>query len=82
MINLTTIGIFLISLSLGVIYIKSITPAKKKIFVFPTPDNISQLQFTDLAKNCFQYETTEVTCPTDPKKISNYVVQEGLRNKN
>lgn len=79
MIDIITVLLFITSLTMGVVYISYSSPQKRKIYVFPTPDNIEQLQYTDLAKNCFKYQAQSVKCPTDPKKISNYNVQEGFR---
>jgi hypothetical protein len=78
MIDFIPILLFIVSLTLGTIYIYYSSPNKKKIYVFPTPENIDKLQYTDLTQNCFQYESQKVECPKDENKISNYIVQEGF----
>jgi hypothetical protein len=35
----------------------------KKIIVYPTPQNISKIQYKDVAENCFSYVSKEVPCP-------------------
>ena len=75
MIKPLSILLFIVSLSLGVYYINYMAPPRRKIFVFPTPENVDDLQYTDLSQTCFKYDTKKVQCPKDPSKISNYVVQ-------
>jgi hypothetical protein len=35
----------------------------KKIIVYPTPQNISKIQYKDVAENCFSFVSNEVPCP-------------------
>jgi hypothetical protein len=35
----------------------------KKIIVYPTPQNITKIQYKDVAENCFSYVSKEVPCP-------------------
>jgi len=37
----------------------------KKIFVYPTPQNISTIQYKDVADNCFSFVSKEIPCPND-----------------
>ena len=37
----------------------------KKIIVYPTPQNISKIQYKDAAENCFSFASKEVPCPED-----------------
>jgi hypothetical protein len=50
-------------------------PDLRKIYVYPTPDNVDLLQYKDKAGNCFSYREREVSCPTNPNKISKIPVQ-------
>jgi len=45
------------------------------IYVYPTPDNIHQIQYKDKQQNCFEYKATEVECPEDKKSIQNYIMK-------
>ncbi len=69
------IPVFLISFALGVFAVYVMAPDKKKIVVYPTPDNISHIQYKDQAGNCFQYKQTRVSCPTEKESISKTPVQ-------
>lgn len=66
---------FLVSLALGLLFIYVIEPPMKTIYVYPTPENIHELQYVDHTNNCFDFEKKEVTCPNDESKIENYIVQ-------
>ena len=47
----------------------------RKVYIYPTPENIRLLQFKDNTDTCFEYTSSEVTCPTDKTKITNYTPQ-------
>ena len=46
------------------------------ILVYPTPDNIQNIQYKDESGGCFGFTTREVTCPNDKKQIREYPTQE------
>jgi hypothetical protein len=69
------IVLFFASIAVGVYYINMTAPSRHAVYVFPTPDNVDELQFTDLSKTCFKYEAHRVQCPVDKSKVSNYKVQ-------
>ena len=52
--------LFLISLAIGLFIVYITIPASKIIYVYPTPDNINQLQFKDYSNNCFTFEAEKV----------------------
>lgn len=66
--------VFLISLSIGLFLNYINDPNKKTIFVYPTPDNINDMQFKDHADKCFSFKSKEVQCPSNKKEIENYQV--------
>jgi hypothetical protein len=67
--------IFILSLCIG-IFISYITlPKRTVIFVYPTPDNIGELQYKDDSDACFGYSSHVVDCPTDTDKIREYPIQ-------
>lgn len=35
----------------------------RKIYVYPTPENIAKLQYKDATDNCFEFRQKEVSCP-------------------
>ena len=65
---------FLISLSLGLFLNYINDPNKKTIFVYPTPDNIQDVQFKDHTDKCFSFKARQVQCPKNEKEIENYQV--------
>ena len=67
--------VFLISLTLGlfIVYITSSTPTV--IYVYPTPDNASSIEYIDKANNCFKFDATEVKCPSDKSLIKKIPIQ-------
>lgn len=67
--------IFLISLLVGLLFVYLVDSPTKEVFVFPTPENIGQVQFVDNTKTCFDFEPTEVKCPADNGDVKDYDVQ-------
>lgn len=65
---------FLISLSIGLFLNYIHDPNKKTIFVYPTPDNIKDVQFKDHTDKCFSFKSQQVQCPKNEKEIENYQV--------
>jgi hypothetical protein len=61
---------FLISLVIGLLFVYFTVSDSRKIFVFPTPENVDILQYRDTADNCFSIEQEEVSCPIDKEKIT------------
>lgn len=69
------IKIFIISLAIGLFAVYITMPDTRKIYVYPTPENIDVLQYKDKTSNCFQYKQKVVNCPTDESKISKIPAQ-------
>ena len=67
--------IFLISLSIGLFLNYINDPNNKTVFVYPTPDNIANLQFKDKSDKCFSFRARQVQCPRNEKKIESYQVE-------
>jgi hypothetical protein len=51
-------------------------PDLRTVYVYPTPENVSLLQYKDKTGTCFSFSQEEVTCPTDPNDISKVPVQQ------
>lgn len=47
----------------------------RKIYVFPTPENIEKMQYRDATENCFEFRQKEVDCPVDKDQIDKIPVQ-------
>jgi hypothetical protein len=73
--NYIKLNIFLISLALGLFAVYITMPDTRKIYVYPTPENVGVLQYKDKADNCFQFKQEEVECPTNESEIAKIPVQ-------
>ena len=51
-------------------------PDLRTIYVYPTPENVSILQYKDKTGTCFSFSQEEVICPTNPSEISKVPVQQ------
>lgn len=67
--------VFLITLALGLFYVYVTGPKPNIIYVYPTPDNVSKIQYKDKADNCYVFKHEEVKCPKLPNEISRIPVQ-------
>lgn len=77
--NLTSyinIPVFIISLALGIfaVYITT-NDESRKIYIYPSPENVNLILYKDSAGTCYKYNQTKVSCPTNPKDISIIQVQ-------
>lgn len=70
-----SIKIFITSLAIGLLYVYLFNPDPTIIYVYPTPENVGQVEYKDKANNCFQFEANEVSCPKDKSKIKTIPVQ-------
>ena len=69
------IPVFLISLAFGLFAVYITMPDTRKIYVYPTPENVALLQYKDKTDTCFSFKQTEVTCPNNENDISKVPVQ-------
>jgi len=67
--------VFLISLSLGLLFVYLSSPTPTIIYVYPTPDNLKEIEYVDMANNCFQFESNELTCPANMKNVKEIPIQ-------
>jgi len=67
--------IFLVSLSIGLLFAYISTPEPTIIHVYPTPDNVDQVEYIDKANNCYKFTANEVKCPTNRDSIKNIPIQ-------
>jgi hypothetical protein len=74
--HLINVKVFLISLSIGLLFVYLSSPLPTIIYVYPTPDNVNDIEYVDMANNCFQFESTEVSCPTNMNNIKDIPIQQ------
>jgi hypothetical protein len=53
---------------LGMLYF--VVPPSRRVFVYPSPENVEQLLYRDKGGTCFRWTAKEVNCPTDPHDIA------------
>jgi len=73
--NYISIPIFLVSFAIGLLFIYALGPEMKKIYIYPSPENVDKVLFKDKADNCFYFEEEIVKCPKDEKLISKIPIQ-------
>ena len=69
------LDVFILSLAFGIFAVYVTMPSSRKIYVYPTPENIGVLQYKDATDTCFSFKQTEVTCPTSESEITTVPVQ-------
>ena len=74
--KLINIYVFIISIIIGFIGVHLIGNGEmRKIYVYPTPENIDLIQYKDSTGTCFEFEQTNVQCPVDKSHISKIPAQ-------
>jgi len=68
-------NVFIISLAFGLFAVYITMPDLRKIYVYPTPENVDILQYKDKTDTCFKYKQTEVECPTTESEITKIPIQ-------
>jgi len=67
--------IFIISLAFGFFAVYITMPDTRKIYVYPTPENVALLQYKDKTDTCFSVKQNEIKCPAEESKISKIPLQ-------
>ncbi len=67
---------FILGLMIGLFFIYIIEPKYKKIYVYPTPENINDIQYVDKANNCFSFTATKTECSQNDSDIKNIPIQQ------
>ena len=69
------VPVFLISFAIGMFFVYIMMPDTRKIFVYPTPENVEILQYKDRTGECFRFTQKEVPCPKNEDEISKIPMQ-------
>lgn len=75
MFKFVNIYVLVASFLIGLAIMHFMNPDKKKIYVYPTPENVDILLHRDNANNCFKYVQKEVKCPSNESMITKIVPQ-------
>ena len=67
--------VFLVSLSIGLLFAYLSAPTPTIIHVYHTHDNASSIEYVDKANNWFKFDATEVKCPSNKDLIKNIPIQ-------
>jgi len=75
LLNYISITVFFISFAIGLFFIYVLGPEMKKVYIYPSPENVNKVLFKDKADNCFRFEEEVVECPKDESMISTIPIQ-------
>jgi hypothetical protein len=64
------IPVFIISLAIGFFFVYVFNPSKRKIYVYPTPDNVDTIQYKDETGTCFEFKDEKTGCPSKESDIA------------
>jgi hypothetical protein len=75
MLKYINVYVFLLSFAIGMFMVYITADTSRKIYVYPTPENVDKIQYRDKTKTCFSMRQTEVQCPKDESKITTVKAQ-------
>lgn len=55
--------VFFISFAIGLFMVYVLGEDIKKIYIYPTPDNVDKILFKDKTGNCSRFSVVETNCP-------------------
>jgi len=67
--------VFMVSFAIGLFFVYIYGPEMKKIYIYPSPENIDKVIFKDKADNCFSFQANEVECPKNNSILSKIPLQ-------
>ena len=73
--NLINLYVFIVSFAVGLFFVYIYGPEMKKIYIYPSPENVDKILFKDKADNCFSFEQIEVECPKNKALINEIPIQ-------
>jgi hypothetical protein len=70
-----SIPIFLASFIIGLFFVYFLGPEQKIVYIYPTLDNYTKLQYKDKASQCFELKPVATDCPINPLSITTMPIQ-------
>ena len=67
--------VLVISFAIGMFVVYTTMGDMRKIYVYPTPENVDLIQYRDKTGTCFGFHETEVPCPKDESKLAKIPAQ-------
>jgi hypothetical protein len=74
-IKYVNVPVLIITIIVGFFIVNFTSEEMRKIYVYPTPENVDLLQYRDKTGTCFSYKQTSVTCPANSADISKVPAQ-------
>ncbi len=75
LVKFINVPVFLISFAIGIFVVYVTLDDTRKIYVYPTPENVNSLQYKDKTDTCFSMKQKEVECPKDESAITRIKAQ-------
>ena len=60
---------FFLAFAIGLLGCYLLAPAREVVVRFPSPYNAGKVVYRDKAANCFVYDATEVSCPSNGEGV-------------
>ena len=70
-----SVPVFLVSFAVGVFVSYILDTERKKVYVYPTPQNQDSVQYKDPTDQCFRVDMVETDCPMNPLSIKHIPMQ-------
>ena len=64
------IPVFIASLAFGLFAVYITSDEMRKVYVYPTPENVDLIQYRDKTGTCFKMEQSKVSCPKDEAELA------------
>ena len=58
---------FIVSLAIGLLFVYLSVPSPTIIYVYPTPDNVNDIEYKDKSGSCFKFDAQEFRVQATPK---------------
>lgn len=73
MLNEINLYLFIQSFCIGIFFVYIVTPKKKIIHKFPSPNNVDSLVYSNNDNTCYKYETEEINCKNTKVELQPHV---------